>query len=136
MQALHLEIVTPDKLVLSTDVDYIGAPGVDGEFGILSKHISLLSALALGKLYYKQANKTSWVFVSGGFLEVADNKVSILAEAAELAEDIDKARAQEALQRANNLLASNDANVNKERAKKALARAQARLDILDVPNNK
>ncbi len=132
MQALHLEIVTPDKLVLSTDVDYIGAPGVDGEFGILSKHISLLSALALGKLYFKQGAKTSWVFVSGGFLEVADNKVSILAEAAELAEDIDKARAEEAQKRASDYLASNEANINKDRAKKALARAQTRLDISNM----
>ncbi len=129
MQALHLEIVTPDQLVLSTDVEYIGAPGVDGEFGILSKHISLLSALSLGKLYYKQGAKTSWVFISGGFLEVADNKVSILAEAAELAENIDKTRAEDAKKRASDFLASNDANINKERAKKALQRAEARLEI-------
>ena len=100
MEALRLEIVTPDKVVLEANVDYVGAPGVDGEFGVLPGHIPLLAALSIGELYYKQGAETHWAFVAGGFAEVSDNKVSILAEAAELSSDIDVDRAQQALERA------------------------------------
>ncbi len=130
MKSLHLEIVTPDKAVLSTEVDYIGAPGVDGEFGILPGHIALLSALSVGGLYYKKDNKTSWAFLSGGFLEVANNKVSILAEAAELFENIDKSRAEEAKKRAEARLQSSEESIDKIRARKALNRAELRLRVL------
>ena len=78
MEALRLEIVTPDKVVLEANVDYVGAPGVDGEFGVLPGHIPLLAALSIGELYYKQGAETHWAFVAGGFAEVSDNKVSKL----------------------------------------------------------
>ncbi len=126
---LNLEIVTPDKLVLSVEADYVAAPGVDGEIGILPKHIALLSALSLGELHYKIGEETYWVFISGGFLEVANNKVSILAEAAELAEDIDKNRAESAKERAKKYLESQEGNIDKIRARKALQRAEARLEV-------
>ena len=76
---LQLEIVTPDKVVVSQTVDYVGVPGIEGEFGVLPHHISLLSALAIGDLYFRVDGKTEHVFVSGGFAEVSDNKLSILA---------------------------------------------------------
>lgn len=129
MPALHLEIVTPDKLVLSTEVDYVGAPGVDGEFGILPHHIPLLSALAVGELYYKNGSKKSWAFISGGFLEVNDNKISILAQAAELAHDIDENRAESAKKRAESYLQASEEDIDKARARKALDRAELRLQI-------
>ena len=90
---LQLEIVTPDKVVVSQTVDYVGVPGIEGEFGVLPHHIALLSALAIGDLYFRVDGKTEHVFVSGGFAEVSDNKLSILAESAERGEDIDTARA-------------------------------------------
>ena len=78
---LLLEIVTPDRKVLSQDVDYVGAPGALGEFGVLPNHIPFLSALGIGNLYYKDDGRTHYVFVSGGFAEVTPEKVTVLAEA-------------------------------------------------------
>lgn len=127
--SLHLEIVTPDSLVLNTDVDYVGAPGVGGEFGVLPGHVPLLSALSIGALYYKQGNQTHWAFVAGGFAEVSDDKVSILAEAAELSDDIDVDRAQAALERARARLDEARPEVDQVRAQASLARAMSRINI-------
>ena len=99
-KALQLEIVTPDKLVLSQSVDYVGAPGYEGEFGILPNHIPFLTALQVGNLYYKDGGKTYYIFVAGGFAEISNNKVTILAEVAEIAQEIDVERARKAVERA------------------------------------
>lgn len=96
MASLRLEIVTPDRVVLGTDVDYVGAPGVDGEFGVLAGHIPLITALNIGSLYYRIDGKTYWVFVAGGFVEVADNKVTVLAESAHAIEETDAIGAEQA----------------------------------------
>ena len=132
MEGLRLEIVTPDKVVLEANVDYVGAPGVDGEFGVLPGHIPLLSALAIGELYYRQGTDTHWAFVAGGFAEVADNKVSVLAEAAELAADIDVDRAEQAMERAKARLEEKrlgKADIDEIRAMAALNRAMGRIHI-------
>ena len=130
MEALRLEIVTPDKVVLETDVDYVGAPGVDGEFGVLPGHIPLLAALTTGELYYRQGTDTRWAFVAGGFAEVSGNKVSILAEAAELSSDIDVDRAKQARDRAQGRLQTpGKADVDMTRAAAALKRAVARIRV-------
>ncbi len=117
---LHLEIVTPDRRVLSETVDYVGAPGYQGEFGILPNHVPFLSSLQVGSLYYKQGGKTHYVFVGGGFAEVNNNRVTILAEVAEKATEIDLAQAQKAKERAEQRL-------SQERDKIAYARVQAEL---------
>lgn len=119
-KSLKIEIVTPDQLVLSEEVDYVGAPGYDGEFGVLPNHIPFLSALQIGNLYFKKGGKTSYVFISGGFADVSDNKVTILAESAEKAEEIDLERARKAKERA-------EARIQQEREKVEFARAQAAL---------
>lgn len=131
MASLRLEIVTPDQVVLSTDVDYVGAPGVDGEFGVLAGHIPLLTALSIGTLVYRIGNKDNFVFVAGGFAEVADNKISILAQAAELAENIDVERAEKAKARAEQRLqqAKQQDGIDVVRAENAMKRALARLQI-------
>ena len=129
MEGLRLEIVTPDKVVLQADVDYVGAPGVDGEFGVLAGHIPLLAALSIGGMYYKQGTQTHWAFVSGGFAEVADNKVTILAEAAELAEQIDVSRAQQAYERAKARLDALKPEIDIVRAQLAMRRALRRLSV-------
>jgi F-type H+-transporting ATPase subunit epsilon len=126
-KALHLEIVTPDKMVLSQDVEYVGAPGYEGEFGVLPNHIPFLSALRIGNLYYKLAGKSHFVFISGGFADVSDNKVTILAESAEKAEEIDLERARKAKDRAEKRLAEQREKVDYARAQAALQRAMARL---------
>ena len=127
MEGLRLEIVTPDKVVLQADVDYVGAPGVDGEFGALAGHISLLAALSIGGMYYKQGAQTHHAFVSGGFAEVADNKVTILAEAAELADEIDVDRAQQAYERAKARLETPHPETDIARAQFAMRRALGRI---------
>ena len=129
MEGLRLDIVTPDKVVLSADVDYVGAPGVDGQFGLLPDHAPMLSALKVGDLYYRQGNETHWVFVSGGFAQISDNKVTILAESAELAADINVERAKEAKERAEKRLAAPQPDTDLARAELALQRAVARIRV-------
>ncbi len=131
MAALRLEIVTPDQVVLSTEVDYVGAPGVDGEFGVLAGHIPLLTALSIGTLVYRIGNKDNLAFVAGGFAEVADNKISILAQSAELAENIDAERAEKAKARAEQRLqqAKQQDGIDVVRAENAMKRALVRLQI-------
>ena len=129
MEGLRLDIVTPDKVVLSADVDYVGAPGVDGQFGLLPAHAPMLSALKVGDLYYRQGNETRWVFVSGGFAQISDNKVTILAESAELAADIDLDGAEQAKARAEKRLADPKPDVDAARAELALKRAVTRIRV-------
>ena len=93
---IKFEIVTPDHLILSEDVDYVGVPGVQGQFGVLSNHIPFLSALAIGSLYYRKEGSVKYIFISGGFAEVSPDSLTILAESAEKAEDIDLTRARKA----------------------------------------
>jgi F-type H+-transporting ATPase subunit epsilon len=126
---LQLDIVTPDQLVLSREVDYVGAPGLEGEFGVLPGHIPFISALVIGGLYYKADGKTRYVFISGGFAEVSDNKVTVLAESAEEAENIDFARAEHARKRAEERLAKHADDINAVRAMSALTRANIRLSL-------
>ena len=134
MAALHLEIVTPDSRVLSTEAEYVGAPGIEGQFGVMAGHIPFLSALAVGALHYKSGGKTGYVFLSGGFAEVSDNKVTVLAESAEEAESIDYARAEAARKRAEERLHARADNVNVVRAEAALQRATCRLSLKSYCN--
>ena len=127
--ALQLDVVTPDKQVVSQAVDYVSAPGVEGEFGVLPNHVSLLSALAIGTLRFNAGGKNHYVFISGGFAEVSNNTVTVLAEAAELAEDIDQARAQSARERAEKRLADKAETVDNVRALASLKRAITRLNV-------
>ncbi len=129
---LLLEIVTPDRKVLSQEVDYVGAPGIEGEFGIMANHIPFLSALGVGNLYFKEGNQTHYIFVSGGFAEVGSNKVTILAEVAEKAVEIDIARAQKAQEKAKARLAKAQDRIESARAQAALQRALSRLSCKDA----
>jgi F-type H+-transporting ATPase subunit epsilon len=124
---IKLEVVTPDKLVLSEDVDYVGVPGTLGQFGVLSNHIPFLSALAIGTLYYKQGNQTKYVFVNGGFADVASDSLTILAESAEPAEEIDIARAKKAKERAEERLRQEKDRIEAARAEAELKRAIHRI---------
>lgn len=128
---LKLEIVTPDRLVLSETVEYVGAPGYNGEFGILPNHIPFLTSLQVGSLYYKQGGKSYYVFVAGGFAEVNSNKVTILAEVAEKATEIDVSRAQKAKDRAETRLAQEKDRLAYARTQAALQRALARMRVKD-----
>lgn len=101
---LSLELVTPYKKTLSTEVDEVTAPGSLGEFGILPGHTPLLTTLQIGELSYRKGHETFHLAVNWGYVEVEDDKVTVLVETAEPADEIDLARAKAALGRAEEAL--------------------------------
>lgn len=133
--SVKLEIVTPDRKVLSEDVEYIGAPGALGEFGILPNHVPFLSALGIGNLYYKLGGKTYYVFVAGGFAEVSGNKCTVLAEVAEMAHEIDADRAKKAADRAEERVQQTQEKLDFARNQAALKRAIARMSCQTAGKN-
>lgn len=123
----RLEIVTPERKVFSEDVYFVVAPGAEGELGILPEHAPLITPLKIGIMRIQQEGKTFKVAVSGGFLEVKNSKVTVLATAAERAEEIDVARAEAARERAEQRLAVKTPDIDVVRAEAALKRALNRL---------
>ena len=129
---IRLEVVTPDKLVLSEDVDIVVATGTEGEFGVLPSHIPLLTTLAEGELRYRIKGQLNYLAVSGGFAEVLPDKVTVLAEAAELGREIDIDRAQKARERAVDRLAqAKREEIDHIRAEAALRRSLIRLRVAE-----
>jgi F-type H+-transporting ATPase subunit epsilon len=127
---LLLEVVTPDRLVLSTEADVVVCPGVEGQFGVLPGHIPFLSALEIGEMYYKAGGKTEYLAVSGGFAEVTGEKVTIVAESAEIGREIDVDRAKRALERAEKRLATaKTENIDWARAEAAMRRSLMRTKV-------
>jgi len=123
----RLDIVTPEKVVFSEEVEFVVAPGVEGELGILPEHAPLVSALKIGVLRVQQDGKTFKVAVTGGFIEVKNSRIVVLADAAEREDQIDTERAEAAKQRAEQRLANRSAGVDVARAELALQRSMARL---------
>ncbi|HXZ81766.1 MAG TPA: F0F1 ATP synthase subunit epsilon [Terriglobales bacterium] len=124
----QLEIVTPDRMVVRDVAEEAQIPGKNGYLGILPGHAPLITELAVGQISYKSSGQTHYLAVAWGFAEVLPNKVTILAETAERAREIDVKRAEEAKQRAEQHLCSADPETDYERAMNALRRAEARLD--------
>ncbi len=132
MSTLQLEVVTPDKKVVSEAVEYVSCPGIEGEFGVMPHHVSLLSGLKVGALRYDAQGKSQFVFISGGFADVNNKTMTVLAESAELAQDIDEARAKAAKERAERRLVENAETLDSVRAHAALQRAVVRLEIASL----
>jgi F-type H+-transporting ATPase subunit epsilon len=132
MDKLHLEIVTPARVVLEKDVDSMVAPGSEGEFGVLPGHVSFLSGIVPGELRYTAGSEKEALSVTAGFAEVFRNKVSILVDAAERAPEIDAERAKKAMERAKERLSRDrsDKEIDFARAEAALRRAVARLKVV------
>ena len=131
-EKLELEVVTPDRLVVKETVDIVMANGALGEFGILPNHIPFLTTLQPGELRYRKGGQLEYMAVTGGFAEVSDNKVTILAEAAEKAREIDIDRAKRAKERAERRLARAKAEaIDYLRAEAALKRSLVRLSIVE-----
>ena len=127
---LLLEVVTPDRLVLSTQAEVVVCPGAEGQFGVLPGHIPFLSALEIGEMYYKAGGKTEYLAVSGGFAEVTGEKVTIVAESAEVGREIDIERAKRAQERAEKRLATaKTENVDWARAEAAMRRSLMRMKV-------
>ena len=130
---IKLEIVTPEKVVADEDVQIVMAPGILGEFGVLSGHTPFLTTLKLGSVKYRDSRGDERrVFVSGGFAEALPGKVTILANSAERRRDIDLERARTALDRAKKSLASEAMDdIDYVRARAALERALYRLQLVE-----
>jgi F-type H+-transporting ATPase subunit epsilon len=126
----HLEIVTPKKVILSAEVTSFSAPGVMGGFQVLKSHAPLLSSIAVGEVKVIDAAGVETRYAtSGGFVEVRDNKVVMLAETAERSDEIDIERAQSAKERAQKRIAEKKLETEAERARAALSRALNRLKV-------
>ena len=127
----HLEIITPEKILISDDVDSVEVPGAYGEFQILAGHTPFLTSLKIGSVILTKGIKKSHLSVSGGFCEVMPEKTTILAQTAESANEIDDARSEAAQKRARKRIndAQNDESIDVNRAKLALMRAINRINV-------
>jgi F-type H+-transporting ATPase subunit epsilon len=133
---IHLEIVTAERVVLSDDVDQINAPTKDGRVGILPRHMPLLTILDVGELTIIKDGATTPFAVSGGFMEVLPNRVTILADTAERADEIDEARAEEARRRAEQQIAQRQSDQDIALAEAELRRALIRLKVAQLKRNR
>lgn len=130
--ALHVTIVTAERSILAeSGVDELIVPGALGELAILPQHAALITSLDAGELRVLRGADEIAMVVTGGFMEVNDDRVTILADAAERAEDIDTARAEEARRRARERIERREAAVDLGRAEAALRRSVARLRVAD-----
>jgi F-type H+-transporting ATPase subunit epsilon len=132
MKTISVSVVTPDGPVYESDVEMVSTKAQSGELGILAGHIPMVAPLEIGVVRLKNGSSTEFVAVSGGFLEVRPDKVTILAQSAEKSSDIDAERALRAKERAEQRLRENQqASIDARRAELALQRAINRLSIVE-----
>ncbi|MBO8175980.1 MAG: F0F1 ATP synthase subunit epsilon [Bacillus sp. (in: Bacteria)] len=131
MKTLTVSIVTPDGPVYESDVEMVSAKAQSGELGILPGHIPMVAPLQIGAVRLKKGGNTELVAVSGGFLEVRPDKVTILAQAAEKASEIDVERAKAAKERAERRLQAKQEDIDFKRAELALKRAMNRINVYE-----
>lgn len=127
---LTLEVATPTRLAVSDQVDEVVVPGIEGYFGVLPGHAAFLTTLGIGELTYRKGREEFHLAVAGGFCEVRNDKVIVLADIAERPEEIDRDRAERARQRAEQRLGGRtQEEIDYTRASAALARALTRLQV-------
>ena len=126
---LTLEIVTPDRAVLREEVDEVVVPGSEGYLGVLPGHTPLLSTLKVGELWYRQGREKHYLLIAYGLAEVQPDRVTSLAQTAEMAEEIDLARAEAAKKRAEERLSRPTIDMDAERARISLMKSLIRLQV-------
>jgi len=136
MPKIRFEIVTAERVVYSEDVDVVVAPGIQGQLAILPHHAPLMTMLQPGELMVRKGTEEQSMFVSGGFLEVRGDKVVVLADAAERADEIDTARAEAAKRRAEERIGQYPAHMDHARAEAALLRSLIRLKVAEKGRKK
>ena len=136
MATIKLEIVTAERQIFSDDVNVLVADGVDGQLGILPHHAPLMTMLKPGELLIRKDSEETYMAVTGGFLEVRPDKVIVLADACERAEEIDIARAEAAKQRAEEMLKAHRPEIDTARAEAALRRSLIRLKVAERKRRK
>jgi F-type H+-transporting ATPase subunit epsilon len=129
---LHVEVVTAERELYNGEADMVSAPGAEGRLGILPRHAALLTFLTPGELRITLRDAEEPIFVSGGFLEVLNNTITVLADSAEHAEEIDQARAEEARRRAQERLAQAHSDIERAELQGALERAVTRLRVAEL----
>ena len=127
---MMLEITTAERQVYSDEVDMVIAPGFDGQLGILPRHAPLMTMLKPGELTVRKDGEDIYLAVSGGFMEVLGNRVSVLADASERSDEIDEGRAQQAMQKAQEILDTRGSDMEMQTALASLQRAQVRLGLV------
>ena len=128
--SLTLEIVTPDRALVTEQVDEVQVPGSEGYFGVLPGHAPLLSSLQVGELWYRKGQEKHYLAIAFGFVEVLPDKVTVLANLAERAEDIDLRRAEQAKLRAEERIGGQrNPDVDFERARIAMMKSLIRLQV-------
>ena len=130
MAPMRLEIITAEREMYADDVDMLVAPGIEGQLGILPHHAPLMTVLQPGELMIRKDGEESYLAVTGGFLEVIGNKVTILADACEHSQEIDEERAQAAVERAREEMGRVEVNQQLAQASVAMRRAQIRLNVV------
>jgi F-type H+-transporting ATPase subunit epsilon len=126
---LTLEIVTPDRALVNEQVDEVQLPGSEGYFGVLPGHTPLLASLQVGELWYRVGQEKHYLAIAFGFVEVLPDRVTVLAQIAEKAQDINVARAEAAKKRAEERVAKPQSDVDFERARAALMKSLIRLQV-------
>ena len=130
MNSLFVEVVTVEKSIFSGQVDYLGIPAEDGDIGIFPNHASLMTLIRFGELVIRYNNKEEYFALLGGFAEVNENKVIILADACERIDSINEKRAQEAQLKAAERIATKNESLDIERSLNSLRRADLRLKLV------
>jgi F-type H+-transporting ATPase subunit epsilon len=126
---LHLEIVSADRSLVKEDVDEVQIPGSEGYLGVLPGHTPLLTTLHVGQLSYRQGQEMHYLSIAFGFAEIQPDRVTVLAQIAERADEIDVTRAEAAKKRAEDRLAKPTIDMDFERARIALMKALIRLQV-------
>jgi len=126
---LTLEIVTPDRALVTAQVDELQLPGAEGYFGVLPAHTPMLTTLQVGEMWYRIGQEKHYLALAFGFVEVLPERVTVLAQIAERAEDIDVARAEAAKRRAEERVSNRAADMDFERARVALMKSLIRLQV-------
>jgi F-type H+-transporting ATPase subunit epsilon len=126
---IQVDIVTPERMLFSDEVDMVTLPGADGQMGVMAGHAPLLSTLDIGEIMLHRGNEVEYLAVAGGVVEVRPNKVSVLADVAEYAEEIDIERAEAALERAKTSMADNIPEEHRPVMAAALRRSSLRLKV-------
>lgn len=133
MSSFQFEVVTQERTVVLTEVEYVSLPGVNGRFGILAGHVPMMASLGIGILEFgPRTGKRRKIALAGGFIEMHENKLVVMADTAELAEEIDVLRARQAKERAESRLVDRRDDLDFARAQLALQKALLRLEVAEL----
>jgi F-type H+-transporting ATPase subunit epsilon len=127
--AFQLQIVSPERALVNEQVDEVEIPGTEGYFGVLPGHTPLLASLGVGELWYRQGQERHYLSIAFGFAEIQPDRVTILAQSSEKADEIDAARAEAAKKRADQRFAKPTFDMDFERARIALLKSLVRLQV-------